>query len=142
MTHPTAPARLDTAEALAFHLQGLAGRDERLAKAIARAGEVVLRLSPSGFEGMARIVCGQQLSVASARAIWGRVEALGAITPAAYLSHDEATLRATAASSNAPASSPAGRVSQMNMPPCGRFQLTPAGMWRSSAPSIAAHCPA
>lgn len=95
MTHPTAPARLDTAEALAFHLEGLAGRDERLAKAIARAGEVVLRLSPSGFEGMARIVCGQQLSVASARAIWGRVEALGAITPAAYLSQDEATLRAT-----------------------------------------------
>jgi len=44
---------------------------------------------------MARIVCGQQLSVASARAIWGRVEALGAITPDAYLGFDEQTLRKT-----------------------------------------------
>ncbi|MEQ8445367.1 MAG: DNA-3-methyladenine glycosylase [Pelagibacterium sp.] len=89
------PARLDSAEALATHLEGLSQRDQRLAAAILRAGEVTLRLSPSGFEGMARIVCGQQLSVASARAIWGRVEALGAITPDAYLGFDEETLRKT-----------------------------------------------
>jgi DNA-3-methyladenine glycosylase II len=89
------PARLDSAEALATHLEGLSQRDQRLAAAILRAGEVTLRLSPSGFEGMARIICGQQLSVASARAIWGRVEALGAITPDAYLGFDEETLRKT-----------------------------------------------
>ena len=89
------PARLDSAEALATHLEGLSQRDQRLAAAILRAGEVTLRLSPSGFEGMARIVCGQQLSVTSARAIWGRVETLGAITPDAYLGFDEETLRKT-----------------------------------------------
>ena len=89
------PARLDSAQALAAHLEGLSQRDQRLAAAISRAGEITLRTSPSGFEGMARIVCGQQLSVASARAIWGRVEALGAITPDAYLGFDEQTLRKT-----------------------------------------------
>ncbi|MCD7061309.1 DNA-3-methyladenine glycosylase family protein [Pelagibacterium xiamenense] len=87
--------RLHTEEALSFHLEGLAKKDERLARAIARAGAVSLRTAPRGFEGMARIICGQQLSVASARAIWGRVEALGAIEANAYLSFDEPTLRAT-----------------------------------------------
>ncbi|WP_404401626.1 DNA-3-methyladenine glycosylase family protein [Pelagibacterium halotolerans] len=95
MTVPDTPLRLDTEEALAVHLSGLAQKDERLARAIARAGAVSLRTSPRGFEGMARIVCGQQLSVASARAIWGRVEALGAVRADAYLSFDEPTLRAT-----------------------------------------------
>ncbi len=94
MAHTTQP-RLDTPEALAHHLEGLGGLDERLALAIERAGEIALRESPKGFEGMARIVCGQQLSVASARAIWGRVEALGAVTPDAYLGFDEETLRKT-----------------------------------------------
>lgn len=95
MTPQKSPARLDSTAALAHHLEGLAARDERLATAIKRAGDIPLRQSPPGFEGMARIICGQQLSVASARAIWTRVETLGAITPGAYLGFDEATLRAT-----------------------------------------------
>lgn len=89
------PVRLDSPKALAHHLKGLGKCDARLATAIARAGEISLRTSPRGFEGMARIVCGQQLSVASARAIWGRVEALGATNPEAYLAFDEPTLRKT-----------------------------------------------
>lgn len=95
MSVQNAPARLDTPEALAFHIDGLGQRDPRLAAAITRAGEVSLRTSPRGFEGMARVICGQQLSVASARAIWGRVETLGATRPKAYLGFDEPTLRAT-----------------------------------------------
>lgn len=91
----TSPVRLTSPDALAFHLNGLGSLDPRLAAAIAKAGEVSLRTSPSGFEGMSRVICGQQLSVASARAIWGRVEALGAITPDAYLGFDEETLRKT-----------------------------------------------
>lgn len=91
----TAPVRLDTPEALAHHLEHLGKCDERLAAAIARAGEVSLRTAPRGFEGIARIICGQQVSVASARAIWGRVEALGATTPEAYLGFDEPDLRKT-----------------------------------------------
>ena len=34
-----------------------------------------LRKRPKGFEGLARVIVGQQLSIASAGAIWGRVEA-------------------------------------------------------------------
>lgn len=40
------------------------------------AGMPPLRRRPAGFEGLARIVVGQQLSVASAAAIWGRTAAL------------------------------------------------------------------
>jgi DNA-3-methyladenine glycosylase II len=36
------------------------------------AGDPPLRLRPAGFEGLARIIVGQQVSVASATAIWAR----------------------------------------------------------------------
>ena len=39
------------------------------------AGDPPLRRRPSGFEGLARIVVGQQLSIASAAAIWERTAA-------------------------------------------------------------------
>jgi DNA-3-methyladenine glycosylase II len=39
------------------------------------AGNPPLRLRPAGFEGLARIIVGQQLSVASANAIWNRTVA-------------------------------------------------------------------
>ena len=38
------------------------------------AGDPPLRRRQSGFEGLARIIVGQQLSIASAAAIWGRFE--------------------------------------------------------------------
>jgi DNA-3-methyladenine glycosylase II len=38
------------------------------------AGHPPLRRRPAGFEGLARIIVGQQLSVASASAIWARTE--------------------------------------------------------------------
>lgn len=38
------------------------------------AGDPPLRRRPAGFEGLARIIVGQQLSVASASAIWARTE--------------------------------------------------------------------
>jgi DNA-3-methyladenine glycosylase II len=38
------------------------------------AGDPPLRRRPAGFEGLARIIVGQQLSVASATAIWTRTE--------------------------------------------------------------------
>ena len=38
------------------------------------AGDPPLRRRPPGFEGLARIIVGQQLSIASAAAIWGRFE--------------------------------------------------------------------
>ena len=59
------------------------------------AGDPPLRRRPGGFEGLARIIVGQQLSVQSAAAIWGRTEKMvQPLTPAALLRKREATLRA------------------------------------------------
>lgn len=68
--------RLIESEAdLAFALAELMAADPRLRRVGEIAGEVPLRLRPSGFAGLAWIVTGQQLSTASAAAIWRRIEA-------------------------------------------------------------------
>ncbi len=54
-----------------------------------------LRKNAGGFEGLARIVVGQQLSVASAEAIWGRfVSEMGSVEVSSFTSMTEASLRA------------------------------------------------
>lgn len=59
-----------------------------------RAGAVVPRVNPKGFAGMAKVICGQQLSVQSAAAIWGRFEILpGALEPEGYLNLSEEMVR-------------------------------------------------
>jgi len=63
-------------EILEAHLAALIGLDQRLAPILAQVGEVPLRLGKSGFAGLAPIVSGQLLSVASASAIHNRVESL------------------------------------------------------------------
>ena len=64
----TIETEADVKEGLAF----LARKDRRLRKVIKVAGRVPLRRPATGMTGLARIVIGQQLSVASAEAIWGR----------------------------------------------------------------------
>jgi DNA-3-methyladenine glycosylase II len=60
-----------------------------------RAGDPPLRQHSPGFEGLARIIVGQQLSLASAEAIWGRVKlAANPMTPAAFLALSDEQLRA------------------------------------------------
>jgi DNA-3-methyladenine glycosylase II len=61
----------DLAAALAI----LAEADARLAKLIDIAGRPALRRRPAGFPGLCAIICAQQLSTASAAAIWGRLAA-------------------------------------------------------------------
>jgi DNA-3-methyladenine glycosylase II len=86
--------RLDTPELLALHLDALVALDPRLVPIRERAGKVMLRTGEKGFSGMARVICGQQLSTASANAIWGRVSTLpGAADPESFLRLDEPTLR-------------------------------------------------
>jgi DNA-3-methyladenine glycosylase II len=86
--------KLDTAGSLDWHLGALVLRDPRLLAVRERAGDVALRIGEPGFAGLARIVCGQQLSVASANAIWMRLAALdGALHPAGFLLLDEPLLR-------------------------------------------------
>jgi len=69
------PLVLDTEADLAAGLEALIAADPRLAPVLAATGSVPLRRREAGFAGLCRIVCGQQLSTASAAAIWGRLAA-------------------------------------------------------------------
>lgn len=69
------PAHLKTESDLAAAIAAL-GEQCRIMRAITkRCGQPPLRDFPADFTGLAKIVTGQQLSAASAAAIWGRVEA-------------------------------------------------------------------
>lgn len=86
--------RLDSAEALARHLAALLVLDPTLVPIAERAGAFEIRKSQGGFAGLARIVTGQQVSTASANAIWGRFALLpGALEPAGYLALSEEMVR-------------------------------------------------
>ena len=92
---PPSP-RIDSAEAIAGHIDILVGMDPRLAAVRDFAGPVAPRINPPGFAGMAKVITGQQLSVTSAAAIWGRFALLpGALDPVTYLALSEAEVRAT-----------------------------------------------
>ncbi|MBV1704406.1 MAG: DNA-3-methyladenine glycosylase 2 family protein [Hyphomicrobiales bacterium] len=61
---------------LARELEGLLARDDGLfARLVAEGGTPPLRRRPGGVEGLCRIVVSQQVSTASAAAIWARFEA-------------------------------------------------------------------
>jgi DNA-3-methyladenine glycosylase II len=64
---------LDTQSDLEAAITQLVERDPRLRPILERTGMPELRRRPSGFAGLAGIVVGQQLSTASASAIWGRL---------------------------------------------------------------------
>jgi len=90
-----APAKLDSAEALDQHLRALLRRDRRLVPVAQAAGAFEGRKSEPGFAGLAKVICGQQLSVASASAIWARFATLdGALEPRRYLGLAETEVRA------------------------------------------------
>src|SRR6185436_12434246 len=80
----------DSAEGLAW----LTRRDPRLVRVAKIAGPLPLRRAAPGFAGLARVVIGQQVSTASANAIWGRFEtAFADGRPKTFAAADEATLR-------------------------------------------------
>src|SRR2546421_576463 len=58
-------------------LAALVKADSRFGAALSLAGRPPLRRRADGFAGLASIVVSQQLSTASAKAIWGRLEAAG-----------------------------------------------------------------
>ena len=64
---------IHTEEDLAAATAHLIAADRRLAAAHTIAGPMPLRRRPGGFEGLASIVVSQQLSTASAKAIWTRL---------------------------------------------------------------------
>src|ERR1700761_6671023 len=67
---------LITTEAdLGLAIEGLVAADSRFTALIATAGRPPLRRRPHGFAGLATTIVSQQLSTASAGAIWGRLAA-------------------------------------------------------------------
>jgi DNA-3-methyladenine glycosylase II len=68
-------AHLNTQADLEEAVRALVKQDPRLQVILDIAGMPSLRRREPGFVGLAHIVCGQQLSTASAAAIWGRVTA-------------------------------------------------------------------
>jgi DNA-3-methyladenine glycosylase II len=86
---------IETEADIAEGLAALRRLDPRLGPVIAYAGQVPLRRSEAGFRSLARTVVSQQLSVASARAIWDRLDALvDWDDPHCFLDVKEATLKA------------------------------------------------
>src|SRR6201989_1356827 len=66
---------LNTQADLDAAVHALVKQDPRLQPVFELTGMPALRQREPGFAGLAAIVCGQQLSTASAAAIWGRVQA-------------------------------------------------------------------
>ena len=86
--------RIATLEDVVRGLDALCAVDPRLEAVRRAAGEVPLRLSPPGFASLASIMVSQQVSRASANAIFGRLTGLlDPLTPQAVLAADEAVFR-------------------------------------------------
>ena len=68
-------AFIHTKSDLETALKELIAADPRLAPVFERAGQPPLRRRAGGFAGLASIIVAQQLSTASAGAIWGRLNA-------------------------------------------------------------------
>ncbi|WP_224546052.1 DNA-3-methyladenine glycosylase family protein [Mesorhizobium sp. CA16] len=86
--------RIASLDDIATGLDALCRIDPRLETVRGRAGEVQLRLSEPGFQSLASIIVSQQVSRASADAIFGRlVKLVDPLTPQAILAADEGVFR-------------------------------------------------
>jgi DNA-3-methyladenine glycosylase II len=74
--------------------RAVAALDADLAGVLERHGPPPPRRRPQGFASLLHIIVEQQVSVASAKAIWTRLETgLGRVDPATVLAHDVEALR-------------------------------------------------
>lgn len=85
-----------SAAALHEGLDEIGRRDPRMARAVELAGYPEPRLRPTGYATLLRTIVGQQVSVASAASVWGKLEALlgEAIPPEDLLAAEFDALRA------------------------------------------------
>src|SRR5215470_1705081 len=94
MAKPT-PQVVLNAQNLKKAMRHLAKVDPDFARAIKEVGHPELRIVPQGFGGLMRSICGQQVSVHAARAIWLRLEAaVPSMEPADFLKMTDEQLRA------------------------------------------------
>lgn len=88
------PRIIETEADIAEGANALAAACEHMSGVFSVTGLPPLRQRASGFAGLARIITGQQLSIASAGAIWGRVErAVQPMEPESWLRKRSTTLR-------------------------------------------------
>lgn len=85
---------IETADDIAAGTIWLAGRCPRMAHAIDLVGEIPLRRRGDGFAALLSAIVSQQVSVAAANAIWGRVEQAGMTNPTTIAAASEENLRA------------------------------------------------
>ena len=85
-----------SAERLKAGLDAIAGREPAMARALALAGYPEPRISQPGYRTLLRTIVGQQVSVAAAASVWGKLELeLGTeMKPAELLARDYDALRA------------------------------------------------
>ena len=85
---------IETEACVAEGAAWLAAAEPRFAEALALTGPLPLRRRPDGFDQLLAAIVSQQVSVAAASAIWGRMQAAGLTTPEAVLAAEPETLRA------------------------------------------------
>lgn len=71
----------------------LAALEPRFAEALAHTGPLPLRLRPDGYTALLDAIVSQQVSVASARAIWSRLEQAALTDPKSVLAATDEDLR-------------------------------------------------
>ena len=85
---------IETEACVAEGAAWLAAREPRFAHALALTGPLPLRRREDGFRALLSAIVSQQVSVASANAIWARLEAAGFCDPDAMAGAQEEALRA------------------------------------------------
>jgi len=102
LTHGPAPPKpwpmtgrlIETEDDLAEGIAWLTAREPRFSEAYRLTGIPPLRRRQGGFAALLQVICGQQLSTASAAACWQRLAAAGAADPARLLAMDDDALKA------------------------------------------------
>jgi len=85
---------IETLDCVAEGAAWLAAHEPRFAHALALTGPLPLRRKPQGFAALLDAIVGQQVSIASAAAIWARLEAAGLTERAAMAGASDGALRA------------------------------------------------
>ena len=85
---------IETEACVAEGAAWLAQQEPAFAKALAVTGPLALRRRADGAQALLSAIASQQVAVASANAIWGRLEGAGLVTPEAILAAPDDDLRA------------------------------------------------
>jgi DNA-3-methyladenine glycosylase II len=85
---------IETERCVAEGADWLARAEPRFARALELTGPLPLRRRDDGYPALMAAIVSQQVSVAAANAIWGRLQASGLCRPEAVLAAEEEALRA------------------------------------------------